>query len=112
MKTGTTTSEARQGLTCSDLFSQISDLADADCECTPAQQSGRDYTLCRSCMAGNAINALAEEIRWRHQELFRENTKLSTQNQSMEITKWSHKQEDIDQQMEDMFRRCEPENQP
>ncbi len=38
-------------------------IANGECYCTPKQQTGEDYTVCISCMAGSALNYIGEYIR-------------------------------------------------
>jgi hypothetical protein len=43
---------------------------DQPCSCTNEQESGKDPTMCRSCMAGSALNRIGEIISDEYREVF------------------------------------------
>jgi len=44
-------------------ISEIEKLSDEPCTCTPDQQEGKDFTVCKSCEASYLINELGEDMR-------------------------------------------------
>lgn len=44
---------------------EIEKIAKEDCTCTEEQQTGKDYTVCRSCEASGIIHEIADELEYR-----------------------------------------------
>jgi hypothetical protein len=42
---------------------ELESIADEDCTCTEAQQSGDDPSVCKSCEASHLINQIGEDLR-------------------------------------------------
>ncbi len=48
-----------------DNLKEVERIVLEPCTCTEDQQTGKDYTVCRSCEAGGIINDIAEELAYR-----------------------------------------------
>ena len=53
-----------------EIISDIGLLADGECACTKEQESGEDYTMCKTCMAGHSYERIADIARDEYKELF------------------------------------------
>lgn len=52
-----------------DIIKDIQEKADTECDCTPAQETGKDPTLCMSCRAAQVLNDVSQCVRMGAREL-------------------------------------------
>lgn len=50
-------------------INKLIEYANKSCSCTSDQETGKDPSICKSCMAGHSINNICDELRYIIDEL-------------------------------------------